>query len=101
MPISTSRRKLGSLEQWHRALMFSTRPPWMSTAPHFRDPAVIHALCNDYRAGATCDVAHDREALDDGVRITCPMLALWGDAGIPGQIRRRSARHLAQMGDEV
>lgn len=52
---------------------------------HFRDPEVIHALCNDYRAGATCDVEHDRAALDRGIQITCPMLALWGDAGIPGK----------------
>ena len=52
---------------------------------HFRDPAVIHALCNDYRAGATCDVEHDQAALDQGIKITCPMLVLWGDAGIPGK----------------
>jgi haloacetate dehalogenase len=52
---------------------------------YFRDPAVIHALCNDYRAGATCDVDHDLAALDQGIKITCPMLALWGDAGIPGK----------------
>ncbi len=52
---------------------------------HFRDPEVIHALCNDYRAGATCDVEHDQAALDQGIKITCPMLALWGDAGIPGK----------------
>ena len=52
---------------------------------HFRDPAVIHALCNDYRAGATCDVEHDKQALDNRVMITCPMMALWGDAGIPGK----------------
>ena len=52
---------------------------------HFRNPAVVHAMCNDYRAGATCDVAHDQAALDEGRRITAPMLALWGDAGIPGK----------------
>lgn len=52
---------------------------------HFRNPAVIHAMCNDYRAGATCDVAHDRSALDSRTKITAPMLALWGDAGIPGK----------------
>jgi len=55
---------------------------------YFRDPAVIHALCNDYRAGATCDVEHDQAALDQGIKITCPMLVLWGDAGIPGKSAR-------------
>ena len=44
----------------------------------FRDPAVIHAACEDYRAGATLDCAHDRADRDAGRRIQCPMLALWG-----------------------
>ncbi len=47
----------------------------------FRNPETIRATCEDYRAGATidCDLdAHDRER---GHRISCPMLALWGDRG--------------------
>lgn len=48
---------------------------------HFRNPATVHAMCNDYRAGATCDVDHDRETLEEGRRITAPMLVLWGDNG--------------------
>jgi haloacetate dehalogenase len=51
----------------------------------FRNPAVVHAMCNDYRAGATCDVAHDKVAEDENRKITAPMLALWGAAGIPGE----------------
>ena len=44
----------------------------------FRDPAVIHATCEDYRAGATVDVEAD--AADRGHRrIACPVLALWGE----------------------
>lgn len=43
----------------------------------FRDPAVVHATCEDYRAGATTDV--DDDAADRGRRrIGCPVLALWG-----------------------
>lgn len=43
----------------------------------FRDPAAIHATCEDYRAGATIDAALD--AADRGAQpIRCPMLALWG-----------------------
>jgi haloacetate dehalogenase len=42
-------------------------------------------MCNDYRAGATCDVAHDKVAEDENRKITAPMLALWGAAGIPGE----------------
>ena len=45
-----------------------------------RDPATVHAMCEDYRAGATIDVALDRE--DRGKqRIKCPLLALWGRHG--------------------
>ena len=39
----------------------------------------IRATCDDYRAGATIDVELDRADRDAGRRITCPMLALWGD----------------------
>jgi haloacetate dehalogenase len=45
----------------------------------FRDPATIHATCEDYRAGATLDFAHD-EADRGRRRITCPVLAIWGEA---------------------
>lgn len=51
----------------------------------FNDPARIHAACEDYRAGATTDPEHDRIDLAAGKRILCPVLALWGDAGIPGK----------------
>lgn len=40
------------------------------------DPDTIHAMCEDYRAGATLDYQYDEA--DRGKRkITCPMLALW------------------------
>lgn len=45
-----------------------------------RDPAVIHAMCEDYRAGATYDFAAD-EADRGRRRIACPLLALWGSRG--------------------
>jgi haloacetate dehalogenase len=40
------------------------------------DPAAIHAMCEDYRAGASIDLEHDRGDLDR--KIECPLLALWG-----------------------
>lgn len=49
----------------------------------FRDPARIHACCEDYRAGASIDVERDRADRDAGRRIACPVLVLWGDKGIP------------------
>ncbi len=45
----------------------------------FRDPAVIHASCEDYRAAASIDLAHD--AADLATRVTCPLLVLWGAKG--------------------
>jgi haloacetate dehalogenase len=42
-----------------------------------RDPATIHAMCEDYRAGATYDDALDAEDLAAGRRIGCPMHVLW------------------------
>jgi haloacetate dehalogenase len=45
-----------------------------------RDPRVIHAICEDYRAGATIDFELDER--DRGRNaIGCPLLALWGEAG--------------------
>ncbi len=45
----------------------------------FRDPAVIHATCEDYRAARTIDIAHDDA--DAGRKVTAPLLALWGAQG--------------------
>lgn len=44
----------------------------------FMKPEVIHASCEDYRAGATSDVAFDAADKAAGRHIACPMLALWG-----------------------
>jgi haloacetate dehalogenase len=49
----------------------------------FNAPERIHACCEDYRAGATIDVAHDRLDLEAKKTITCPTFVLWGSAGIP------------------
>jgi len=46
----------------------------------FSDPATIHATCEDYRAAAGIDLAHDRA--DAEKRITCPLLVLWGRKGL-------------------
>ncbi|MGL4440898.1 MAG: alpha/beta fold hydrolase [Bosea sp. (in: a-proteobacteria)] len=45
----------------------------------FRDPATIHASCEDYRAAATIDIAHDDA--DNGRKMQQPLLALWGEHG--------------------
>lgn len=45
-----------------------------------RDPACIHATCEDYRAGASIDLEHDRADRDK--RIAAPLLVLWGEKGL-------------------
>jgi haloacetate dehalogenase len=50
----------------------------------FRDPATVHAICEEYRAAATLDVADDN-ADRHRSRIGCPMLVLWSAAGPVGQ----------------
>jgi haloacetate dehalogenase len=51
----------------------------------FAEPARIHACCEDYRAGATLDWRYDEADLAAGRTIDIPVLALWGDAGLPAQ----------------
>jgi len=46
----------------------------------FRDPATVHATCEDYRAAASIDLAHDEVDMDR--KITCPVLALWAEKGV-------------------
>lgn len=53
----------------------------------FRDPAVIHASCEDYRAGATVDHQHDLEDRRAGRKLGCPVLVLWGEADGSGKPR--------------
>jgi haloacetate dehalogenase len=45
------------------------------------DGAHAHAICEEYRAGASIDREHDRQDRGAGRRITCPTLALWSGAG--------------------
>ena len=48
------------------------------------DPAAIAGMCEDYRAAASIDLAHDRISRAEGRRIRCPLLVLWGAKGSIG-----------------
>jgi haloacetate dehalogenase len=54
----------------------------------FGTPEGIHAACEDYRAGATVDLANDRADVSAGRKITCPTLILWGARGVVGKVFR-------------
>ena len=51
----------------------------------FRNPATIHAICEDYRAGASIDLVMDEEDMAAGRKIDCPVLLLWGATGGVGR----------------
>ena len=51
----------------------------------FQDPSRISATCEDYRAGRYADLDHDEADRAAGNKIGCPVLALWGAAGIPSE----------------
>jgi haloacetate dehalogenase len=46
-----------------------------------RDPARVHAICEEYRAAATLDHEHDVADRQAGRRIVCPVLVLWSGRG--------------------
>jgi haloacetate dehalogenase len=41
------------------------------------DPATVHAMCEDYRAGLGIDREHDEADRRAGRRVACPTLVLW------------------------
>jgi haloacetate dehalogenase len=45
----------------------------------FRDPAAIHASCEDYRAAESIDLVHDEADLH--LKVAAPLLVLWGKHG--------------------
>jgi haloacetate dehalogenase len=52
-----------------------------------RDPAVVHGMCEDYRAGLTIDPEHEESNRAAGRRVRCPVQVLWAtreDEGLLG-----------------
>lgn len=72
--VSTGGRGLDSFDP---AMLAEYRRCW-------RDPAMVHASCCDYRAGRSVDLAHDEADLH--VKLQCPVLALWGADGLMCQL---------------
>jgi haloacetate dehalogenase len=52
---------------------------------YMRNPATVHAMCEDYRATATVDLEMDTKDFDAGRKIGCPVLVLWGATGGVGR----------------
>ncbi len=71
------------LAHWGKDQAAFTRTARAEYARCFRDPATLHATCEDYRAGATIDLEHDEADL--GTKLAAPLLALWGEDGFVGR----------------
>jgi len=76
-----------TIANWSKAGDLSAFDPRVMAAyrTHFARPDYIHAMCNDYRAGATFDLAADEADHAAGRKIACPTLALWGTGGFPSE----------------
>ena len=74
-----------SIASWTKARDLSAFDP--GALAHYRAfyavPERLHATCEDYRAGATVDLADDHDDRTAGRRIDVPTLVLWGSHGIP------------------
>jgi haloacetate dehalogenase len=42
----------------------------------------VHTACEDYRASAGIDLVHDQESRDQGLKVRCDMMVLWGERGV-------------------
>ena len=51
----------------------------------YKNPAAIHAMCEDYRAAAGIDIEHDETDITAGKKIECPLNTLWGDNAAMGR----------------
>lgn len=76
-----------SLAAWTRSKSLAVFPPdaLQSYRDQICDPARLHAMCADYRAGATTDRADDAADRDAGRRIVAPLHFLWSRHGFPAR----------------
>ncbi|MBL8521456.1 MAG: alpha/beta hydrolase [Betaproteobacteria bacterium] len=73
------KRKIG----WGRAGMSPfTAETYAAYLANIRDPATMHAMCEDYRAAATIDLEHDRADREAGRMVACPLAVHWGAHGV-------------------
>ncbi len=68
-----------------------------------RKPGTAEAMCEDYRASATIDLEHDRQDIENGHMLDCPVNILWGKNGAVGTCFdvlaewRKVAKHVTGM----
>lgn len=79
-PLRYLHRKLGG---WGAASLTHLHPAALAEYERcIHKPEVVHAMCEDYRAAFTSDMALDRDSRAQGVRVRCDLLVLWGGRGV-------------------
>ena len=63
----------------------------------WRDPAMIHGSCSDYRPALTIDLAHD--CADIGRTVGCPSLVLYGAQGVMASLYNIPAEWATRLSD--
>ena len=76
-----------TLRSWTRARTLDAFAPeaLASYRAQMADPARCHAMCADYRAGATVDRRLDAEDRAAGHMIEAPLRFLWAEGGFPSR----------------
>jgi len=76
-----------TLTQWTKSKSLDVFAPSAldSYRDQFKDPQHIHAMCEDYRAGATLDRDYDEEDRVKGSKIQAPLLFAWAEDGFPAK----------------
>lgn len=77
----------GLMAKWTKAGTLAPFNPlaMASYRASFGDPGRVRAMCEDYRAGATTDLAHDEADLAARRVIEAPTLLVWGDFYLTGK----------------
>jgi haloacetate dehalogenase len=76
------RRKLAKTKQ---GLSFFDEAALAEYIRCFKNPATVHAMCEDYRATFGVDLDMDTKDFEAGRKIACPVLLLWGATGGVGR----------------
>ncbi len=75
--------KLGGWGGWGGAGVGFIEPQALAEYERiFQQPETLTAMCEDYRASAGIDLAHDRTSRAAAQKIACDTLILWGERGV-------------------
>jgi haloacetate dehalogenase len=70
-----------ALSNWDTPRDFFPQHAFDAYVEGLSQPDHVHAICEEYRAGASIDREHDQADRVAGRRIQCPLLALWSAKG--------------------